>query len=107
MSGSSGAQRAASKEISTPSRPTRRKSLRRLAGKRTRISGVDPIRGFQRRRAPTEADATAKKESPTWGTRRAELDGSTELGGSPTKNQKQPFAVLTRAFTLLPQRASP
>ena len=26
------------------------------------------------------------KESPTWGTGRAELDGSAELGGSPTKN---------------------
>ena len=32
------------------------------------------------------SELTAHKESPTWGTGRAELDGSAELGGSPTEN---------------------
>ena len=32
------------------------------------------------------SEPTSRKESPTWGTGRAELDGSAELGGSPTEN---------------------
>ena len=32
------------------------------------------------------SELTAHKESPIWGTGRAELDGSAELGGSPTEN---------------------